>query len=190
MQWWKRCAWVVLMGCLPVTAMAWTQDCDPEFDSYQEVLEQARLGNAEAQYWLGEAYFYGVNDLDEPLGEDNVQAKKWYDLAVKQNDACAIHAIGWMYDSGEGMPEDMSQAFVWYERAAKLGLSKSQFNTGVLLRDGEGVEQDLERAQGWFAIAAAQGDTEAQEELANWEATLAALSDDEEDDDDETEDEE
>lgn len=186
MQWWKRCGWIVAFGLLPSTAMAWDQDCDPDFDSYAQVLEQAKAGNADAQYWLGEAYFYGLNNLDEPIAENNAAAKKWYDLAVQQNDACAIHAIGWMYDSGEGVGEDMSQAFTWYERAAKLGLSKSQFNVGVLLRDGEGVEQNFERARGWFAIAAAQGDTEAQEELQDWEANIAAiLADDNEEENEE-----
>lgn len=162
---------IMLALCLPSVAWAWDQECEPDFTNYDEVVAQAEQGNAQAQYWLGEAYFYGENALEAETEVDYEQARIWYDKAAAQQDACAQHAIGWMYDSGEGVEEaDMEQAFNWYLRAAKQGLSKAQFNVAVLYRDGEGVEQDDEEAKKWFASAAMLGDTEAAEELSNWDA--------------------
>ena len=163
---WGMVATLVL--ALPNVAWAWQQECEPTFDSFAQVQAQANKGNAEAQYWLGEAYFDGENGFEAPLEVDYVQARAWYDKAAAQKDACAQHAIGWMYDSGEGVDEDMTQAFAWYEKAAQQGLSKSQFNLGVLYRDGVGVEQDMGAAKTWFGKAAAQGDEEAAAELADW----------------------
>ena len=158
----------VLAFALPNAAWAWEQECEPQFDSFAQVSAAAKKGNAEAQYWLGEAYFDGESQFEQPSAVDYVQARAWYDKAVAQKDACAQHAIGWMYDSGTGAEEDKAQAFAWYEKAAKQGLSKSQFNLGVLYRDGLGVAQNMKAAKSWFEKAAAQGDEEAAAELADW----------------------
>ena len=158
----------VLALALPNAAWASEQECQPQFDSYEQVSAAAKKGNAEAQYWLGEAYFDGESQFEQPSAVDYVQARAWYDKAVAQKDACAQHAIGWMYDSGTGAEEDKAQAFAWYEKAAKQGLSKSQFNLGVLYRDGLGVAQNMKAAKSWFEKAAAQGDEEAVAELEDW----------------------
>ena len=158
----------ILALALPNAAWAWEQECEPQFDSYEQVSAAAKKGNAEAQYWLGEAYFDGESQFEQPSAVDYVQARAWYDKAVAQKDACAQHAIGWMYDSGTGAEEDKAQAFAWYEKAAKQGLSKSQFNLGVLYRDGLGVAQNMKAAKSWFEKAAAQGDEEAAAELEDW----------------------
>lgn len=163
---WRLGALLVL--ALPNAAWAWDQECEPQFASYAEVVKQANAGNAQAQYWLGEANFDGENALNAPMAADYAQARTWYDKAAAQQDACAQHAIGWMYDSGEGVVGDMEQAFYWYDLAAKQGLSKSQFNLGVLYRDGSGVTQNLAQAKKWFEAAAVQGDTEAEAELLDW----------------------
>ena len=158
----------VLALALPNAAWAWEQECQPQFDSYEQVSAAAKKGNAEAQYWLGEAYFDGESQFEQPSAVDYVQARAWYDKAVAQKDACAQHAIGWMYDSGTGAEEDKAQAFAWYEKAAKQGLSKSQFNLGVLYRDGLGVAQNMKAAKSWFEKAAAPGDAAAAAGLADW----------------------
>lgn len=157
-----------LAAMLPSAAWAWDKECKPQFTSYQQVTEQANKGNAQAQYWLGEAYFDGDNALGAPVQVDYKQARSWYDKAVAKKDACAAHAIGWMYDSGEGVAENKAEAFRWYVKAAKQGLPKSQYNVGVFYRDGEVVKTNLAEAKKWFTQAAKQGDAEAQAELDNW----------------------
>ena len=54
----------VLALALPNAAWAWEQECKPQFDSFAQVTAAAKKGNAEAQYWLGEAYFDGESQFE------------------------------------------------------------------------------------------------------------------------------
>ena len=97
-KFWSMAA--VLALSLPNAAWAWEQECEPQFDSFAQVMAAAKKGNAEAQYWLGEAYFDGESQFEQPSAVDYGQARAWYDKAVAQN---------------------MKAAKSWFEKAAAQG---------------------------------------------------------------------
>ena len=61
----------------------------------------AEQGFAEAQYELGECYYYG-NGIDE----NETEAVKWYQKAAEQGDTDAQFALGKCYFYGNGIEEN------------------------------------------------------------------------------------
>ncbi len=73
-------------------------------------------GDSDAQYKLGEMYYYG-NGVEE----DEAEAVKWYRKAAEQGHADAQFDLGDMYYIGEGVEEDEVEAVKWYRKSAKQG---------------------------------------------------------------------
>ena len=67
----------------------------------QELVQQAKSGDAVAQNNLGDAYYYG-NDVDQDFGK----ALEWFKKAAAKGNADALFSVGYMYDYGEGAEED------------------------------------------------------------------------------------
>ena len=101
----------------------------------QELVEQAKSGNAEAQNNLGDAYYYG-NDVDQDFGK----ALEWFKKSAAKGNADALFSVGYMYDYGEGTEEDNPTALKWYTQAAQKGQLYAQYYLGFLYLYGdEGV---------------------------------------------------
>jgi TPR repeat protein len=132
---------------------------------YATALEQlkplAQLGNAEAQVYLGEMYYYGKG-----VAQDDTQAVYWYRQAAQQRHANGQYNLGWMYRKGKGVAQNDTQAVYWYRQAAKQGYAVGQKNLGDMYSDGKGVEQNHARAIFWYRKAAEQGLAQAQYTLA------------------------
>jgi TPR repeat protein len=121
----------------------------------------ARIGDANAQSWLGFLYERGRG-----VPQDYAQAAFWYRKAAEQGNAEAQNNLGRIYDDGLGVPHDYAQAAFWYRKAAEQGNVYAQNNLGVLYADGRGVPQDYAQALFWYLKAAdEQGNAEAQYEL-------------------------
>jgi TPR repeat protein len=73
----------------------------------------ANKGDAEAQYSLGNMYFYG-NGVDK----DDVMAVKYYQLAADQGNAEAQNNLGVMYKYGMGVAKNQIMAVKYYQLAA------------------------------------------------------------------------
>jgi hypothetical protein len=67
-----------------------------------DVLAIAQKGQAEAQYKIGDVYYYGSNDTEQ----DFDQARFWYEKAAQQGNADAEYSLGVMYDNGEGVEQN------------------------------------------------------------------------------------
>ena len=122
----------------------------------------AKLGNASAQYNLGNCYYNG-----EGVDKDYKQAVFWYTKAAEQGNAFAQNNLGNCYYNGEGVDKDYKQAVCWYTKAAKLGNASAQYNVGNCYYNGEGVAQDYEKAVYWYNEAAKLGNARGQYNLGN-----------------------
>ncbi len=120
-------------------------------------LRLARLGMAEAQFYVGVMYDFGYG-----VAIDDREAARWYRRAAEQGNATAQFNLGVMYANGEGVPQDYAEALRWYRLAAAQGHAEAQFNLGVMYANGEGVPQDYAEALRWYRLAAAEGLAEAQ----------------------------
>ncbi len=128
----------------------------------------AAMGNAEAQYKIGECYYYG-NDVEE----DYEEACKWYRKAAEQGNSDAQFMLGECYYNGDGVALDYDEAYKWYGKAAGQGhedakdmLELYYCEIGDRYYHGTDVAQDYKEACKWYRKAAEQGDSCAQYDLA------------------------
>ena len=122
----------------------------------QEELDWYRLaaegGYEEAQFLLGEMYAHGKG-----VGQDYVEAVKWYRLAAKRDTEAqrvAQTRLGELYTFGKGVAQDHKQAVKWYRLAAEREERVAQFRLGELYTSGEGVAQNYKEAVRWYQRAA------------------------------------
>ena len=78
--------------------------------------EAARGGDADAQMAVGDAYFNGVLGKRDPAA-----ARKWYEMAAKQNKPNAGRRLGEMYARGDGGRKDTKKALELWTAAEKAG---------------------------------------------------------------------
>lgn len=141
----------------------------------------AEQGNAEAQSWMGEAFYYGNG-----VSRDMVEAEKWHLLAAKQSDKYSQRVIGiinlskknydtathWLklsaeqndafsqykvctlYNEGLGVPQDYKEAMIWCTKAAGQGYVDAKVQIGANYHVGQGVEKDYAKAMEWYQQAA------------------------------------
>ena len=121
-------------------------------ENFEKLKEEARRGNAKAQYGLGIDYYNG-----QGVPQDYAQAAYWYRKAADQGDAMGEAGLGILYQYGQGVPRDYAQAAYWYRKAADQGDSTGQADLGSLYYIGQGVPQDYSKALYWYRKAADQG---------------------------------
>jgi len=139
------------------------------YDSDKSVLllkRLAELGNANAQYDLGNVYRWnggvrgGVGDRKESV--------KWYSMAAEQGNADAQFWLGICYRQGEGVDRDDKEGFKWLTKSAEQGNAGAQFWLGNYY--AHKVDKDLKEAVKWYTKAAEQGDAEAIRELKRFKS--------------------
>ena len=75
---------------------------------------------------------------------------------VWQGHIGAAHAIGAIYNWGQGASIDYPRAMAAYKVGAEGGDTVCQYAVGIMYYYGEGVAVDYEQAREWFEKAAAQ----------------------------------
>ncbi len=131
-----------------------TTDFESEVKKAQPAAAQ---DGAEAQYNLGNKYYYG-----QGVTQNYVEALKWYELAAAQGHATAQNNLGSMHKNGKGVAQDYAEALKWYRLSAVQGMDIAQFNLGVMYDYGQGVTQDYAEALKLYRLSAAQGFASAQ----------------------------
>ena len=156
----------------------------------------AKLRNAPAAYFLGEAYEKGNG-----VAKDKVAAFAWYREAGEYGDARAdesvknleakmsaaqINEVKKQVDdriaAEAGALEDADQqyrlgymydndhfyadAMKWYRKAAEQGLVEAYLNIGSMYSDGNGVPKDYAQALFWWRKAADRGNSDAEFNIA------------------------
>ena len=122
----------------------------------------AEMGDAHAQYALGQMYFEGKG-----VPKNQVGALSWYRRAAEQGFGKAQYNLAIAYDFGNIVPQDYGMAALWYRKAAEQGDPRSQNNLGYMYETGRGLPQDHSEARKWYEKAAEQGNVHAQINLAN-----------------------
>ncbi|WP_425506234.1 tetratricopeptide repeat protein [Sphingobium subterraneum] len=89
-------------------------------------------------------------------------ARRCYEQGAALGDFLCLHALGYMYDIGEGMPEDKTLAMKIYRRAWRLGSHASGTNIAILYRERGKIRLMFR----WYQRVAAAGDGSAQLEMA------------------------
>lgn len=134
----------------------------------ETLIQEATNGDANAQYELGDAYYYGECGEDgEEVEKNEKQAVEWYRKAAEQGHAKAQAALASMYQYGNGVRTSPKQAFHWFKMSAEQGYDLAQSSLADLYRDGEGVVQDSEQAIIWYRKAADQGGKECQRKFVD-----------------------
>ena len=129
----------------------------------QKYLAAARQGDAEAQYQLGNCYYYGKDGVKE----DGKKAVKWYRKAAKQGHASAQCMLGCCYQYEVGVKKDNQKAAELYQKSAEQGNAEALWNLGDLYFEGAGVEKDIAKGVELFQSSAELGFTKAQLHLAH-----------------------
>ena len=78
-----------------------------------DVIEQAKAGDARAQYKLGYDYYLGHG-----IAQDYAQAAIWWKKSADQGFPEAQNNLGVLYNSGKGVPQSYSEAYFWQNLAA------------------------------------------------------------------------
>ena len=144
------CVVTVLAGCGGMGSVP--KECPGLVSIDKAVFAATQENDAEVQYQLGEAYYFGCD-----VPQDYAEAVKWHRRAAEQGHARAQNVLGYAYDHGEGVAQDYEEAAKWYRRAAGQGYAKAHFNLGLLYSNGLGVSIDHREAYIQFHIAAAEG---------------------------------
>ncbi len=113
---------------------------------------KARLGDAAAQYALGQAYAEGIG---LPVLES--EAALWIDQAAQGQYPDALIRMGELRLDGEGVERDPAEALRLFSAAARLGDPRGQFARGICCLYGYGLMKDPEMALRYFRAAASEG---------------------------------
>ena len=90
-------------------------------DAAESLRRAAELGDAEAQYELGERYFNG-----DGVERDYVEAVKWFRKAADQGDSNAMRRLGDCYMEGKGVEKDPDTALDWSRRAVERARDRAR----------------------------------------------------------------
>jgi len=105
-------------------------------------LEQARQGNAQAQYIVAKNYQLGIG-----VQKDEAQARAWLQHAAQNNYPQAQLELARMYHYGLMGLNDAELAFRWYLQGAKNNDPECHYQVGRSLYYGE-LGQDVEPERG------------------------------------------
>lgn len=94
----------------------------PYDEELEEVKNNAKNGDADAQLKLGDIYFEGVKTY-----KDYKQSFQWYKESAYQGNIEACYKVGLCYANGYGTISYVKDAINWLKKAADTGLSAAQY---------------------------------------------------------------
>lgn len=101
----------------------------------------ADLGNAYAQFSLGNMYEFG-----EGVPQDWATARGWYELAAKQGEINAQMNLARILQTGRGGLQDIEQAAIWYFEAVQQGDAQAATNLALMHMKEELSESNIDLA--------------------------------------------
>ncbi|KAK0618310.1 hypothetical protein B0T17DRAFT_495760 [Bombardia bombarda] len=158
------------LGCLYETGYGDDIFLDESYAA--ELFTQAAdLGNAEANFRMGDAYEHGR--LNCP--RDPALSVHFYTGAAERGHAVAMMGLcAWYMVGAEPILEkDEEEAYEWARKSAELGYVKAEYAVGYFTEMGIGCRRDILEANVWYVKAADSGDGRAKQRLA---AIRAAVS--------------
>ena len=166
-------AWTLLLLLLSAAAFQLhAQRSESDRKLLADIRTKAEKGDAQSQYEMGAAFFFGHLGL----AKDDVEAVKWFRKAAEQNYATAQYSLGVCYTEGQGVEKDEPEAVKWYRKAAEQNYAWAQYNLGICYGRGDGVAKDELEEVKWYHRAAEQDLATAQYDLGVCYATGKGVS--------------
>lgn len=149
----------ILLIAILALSMSFTHSAFAEAkgtQEFQKLMNAAKKGDAEAQYWLGAMY------ADSESPQKNLkEAVKWFRKSAEQEFEAAQYMMGIVYESGMAVKRDFKEAASWFTKAAMQGFAPTQCELALMYLQGVGVTQQYSIALTLFSRAAEQGYPEA-----------------------------
>ncbi|HXW72687.1 MAG TPA: tetratricopeptide repeat protein [Methylocella sp.] len=130
-------------------------------NSFADLVEKAKSGDAQAELALGS--YYAENSGDE---KDYKLAAQWYEKAADQDVAVAEYRLATLFEKGLGVAQDLQKAKRLYQRAAEKGNTRAMHNLGVMAVEGGDGKPNYTSAALWFGKAAEFGVRDSQYNMA------------------------
>lgn len=121
--------------------------------AYEYYKKSADLGDAKAQYEVGEAHFM----RDGADWDADIQFK-YYSMSAKQKYPLGLYRVGNAYFGGFGVKQDFKTGVEYFREAAELKNPEACGALGHAYLRGIGVKQDDVQAIFWFQKGAALND--------------------------------
>ncbi len=128
--------------------------------SVNQILEQAKKGNLEAQFEIGCIYATG-----DGVKKNLAEAARWWKIAAERGEYKSQYLLAVAYYNGEGVKKNKSECLKWLRKSAAQGYDWAQFDLGTLYYQGDGVQQNVNEALKLWRLAAQQGNKDAKEAL-------------------------
>ena len=119
-------------------------------------------GNAEAQYELGEAYYFGRGTT-----RDYAEAVRWYRAAAEQGHVMAQLNLGKLFPKASGIEIGPEERLRWLGSAADQGNGDAFHELATWVFRDQRDRQEAERSFTWCSISAELGNGRGQLCLAN-----------------------
>ena len=87
----------ILLGLLVLSLCGWSEDKKPSLQYREELKEQAEKGDADAQFQLGDCYFFGLG-----ISKDQAEGASWYRRAAEAGQMKAQFNLGGCLHEGLG----------------------------------------------------------------------------------------
>jgi TPR repeat protein len=120
-------------------------------------IEASKQNNGRAFWYLGNCYRDGIG-----VPKNEFEAKKYYELSVKNGFDDALNDLGDLFYHGKGVIKDTKTAAEHYLKLAYQNNLKAQYNLAILYYIGEGVPHDYQLAIDWALKAAKQNHSQSQ----------------------------
>lgn len=119
----------------------------------EETRAAAEKGDAEAQYELADAYFFGRG-----VPRDCEKTVEWRRKAADQGHAGALYDLGtYALRPRSCLPQDHAEARRWFLLAAERGDARAMRALGVMDLGGLGTPRDVVTGRRWLEKAAHRG---------------------------------
>lgn len=157
--------WIVV--CWAMTAAAevpgWASYQHGDYAAARRQFEQAaEAGDRVAAFDLAMMDWRG-----EAGAVDQKRALRWLRRAADLRLPQAQHALGVLYETGQGVDKSLTEATRWFRLAADQGYLAAQLDLGTQYFLGRGAAKDERLAAYWYEKAAQQGDVGAQYLIAS-----------------------
>jgi TPR repeat protein len=114
----------------------------------QWLTKASEAGDAEASYWIGQAYEQGRG-----VSADQREAMKWFSKGAQIGDPSAQNSLAINLAEGNGTRKNTAQAVEWFRKSAEQGNDEAACNLALHYMRGEGVEKDYVLALMWGLIS-------------------------------------
>ena len=138
---------------------------------FEKTASEAKDGNADSQYDLGNMHMKGVG-----TNIDYRQAVKTFEQSASQGHIKSAYKLGLIYYEGNDIKRDGKKAYKWFRQAAENGYPAAQYYLGKLFADGTGVRKDLAESLVWLGKAVDGGFDQARGEMIAVSESIKAAS--------------